>query len=370
MPITGKRPAPPPSTSPNAPPIQAVRTSAAMSEFIGRRREGWEQLSRLLSKAGGSGRGVRALTRQELAQIGPLYRRAASDLAYVRLRGADFALIQYLNDLVMRAHGLLYSDRGPGRGRLWQFIRVGFPRLLRARAGYIWLAAGIFLLGGIIGAILTAANPSYGHIFLGARADDTDFYKNLPQMLQDGDRPADAAGLMANNIGVAVRAFAVGILGGFPTLLLLFENGLPIGSLAVLQHNVGYDVILWSFLLPHGVPELSAIFIAGGAGMMIGHALVAPGELSRKDALVRAGRDAVRLLFGTVMLFIIAGFTESFVSPTALPAPLKFAYAALMALALGAYTRSGLAEERAEKEEKSSNAAIQSRATPPAVAAP
>jgi uncharacterized membrane protein SpoIIM required for sporulation len=101
-----------------------------------------------------------------------------------------------------------------------------------------------------------------------------------------------AATLMQNNIRVAILAFAVGILGGFPTLLLLFYNGLPIGTLAVQQHNAGYALPFWSFIVPHGVPELTAIFIAGGAGMVIGHALVAPGELSRKDALIVAGRDA------------------------------------------------------------------------------
>ena len=100
-------------------------------------------------------------------------------------------------------------------------------------------------------------------------------------------------------------------------------------ALAVQQHNAGYDLILWSFLAPHGVPELTAIMIAGGAGMLIGHALVAPGELSRRDALTIAGRDAVRLLLGTVLLFIVAGFIESFISPTALPPAVKFFVAVL-----------------------------------------
>jgi uncharacterized membrane protein SpoIIM required for sporulation len=312
-----------------------------MTEFIERRRPAWERLAALLDRAGARGSSLRRLSRDELRALGPLYRRAASDLSYARLRGADPALLMYLNDLVLRAHGLVYAERGPGGKRFWRFVTAGFPRLLRARQAYVWLAAAVFLLGGLLGAGLTVQNPDNGRLFLGERADDVNFYKELPQRIKDGDRPADAAGLMANNIGVAVRAFGIGILGGVPTLILLFVNGLPIGALAVLQHNVGYDVILWSFLLPHGVPELSAIFIAGGAGMLIGHALVAPGELSRADAVKVAGRDAVRLLFGTVMLFVIAGFIESFISPTALPAPGKFAFAALMAVALAAYCRLG-----------------------------
>ncbi len=317
--------------------------NAVMADFVARRKPAWDQLSDILLRAGSGG--IRSLSRDDLKALGPLYRRAASDLAFARLRGADAGLITYLNGLVTRAHGLLYAERGPGGARLWRFITSGFPRLLRRRAIYVWLATLMFLLGGVLSAAMTVVKPEVGRIFLGERADDVDFYKDLPTRLTEEERPVTAAVLMQNNIRVAILAFAVGILGGFPTLLLLFYNGLPIGSLAVLQHQAGYDVVLWSFLLPHGVPELSAIFIAGGAGMLIGHALVAPGELSRRDAVAIAGRDAVRMLLGTVMLFIIAGFVEAFVSPSALAPAFKFAFAALMAVALTAYLRLGKNEE-------------------------
>jgi len=310
-----------------------------VTEFIERRKPAWDRLDRAVQQAAHGG--IRRLPREELKALGPLYRRAAADLAYARLRGADARLIHYLNDLVTRAHGLLYSERGPGAARLWRFISVGFPQLLRRRRVYVLLAAAVFFLGGVVGAALTAYNPANGRIFLHERAEERDFYKDLPKTLKDEERPEDAANLMTHNTTVAVYAFAVGILGGFPTLILLFANGLPIGALAVLQHRIGYDLILWSFILPHGIPELSAIFIAGGAGMIIGHALVAPGELSRRDALTVAGRDAVRMLLGTVMLFIIAGFTESFVSPSSLPSWVRLSYAALMAAALAAYVRRG-----------------------------
>ena len=335
----------PSPTVPTAAPRYAVTpapaaASAAMSDFITKRKPSWDALSAILIKAGNAS-GIRRLGRAELKALGPLYRRAAADLAYVRLRGGDTHLVLYLNDLVTRAHGVLYAERGPGAMRLWHFISAGFPRLLRRRAVYILLAAALFFVGGVIGGAITAANPERGRIFLGERAGETDFYKDLSKTQTPDQMPVMAVTLMQNNIRVAILAFAVGILGGLPTLYILFANGLPIGALAVLQHNVGYDAILWSFLLPHGVPELSAIFIAGGAGMIIGHALVAPGELSRGDAIKRAGHDAVRLLFGTVMLLIIAGFIESFVSPSALPIPFKFAFAALMAAALWGYVRLG-----------------------------
>ncbi len=344
--------APPPPSSQRSPndsllTRSARSDSAPLADWVSRRKPGWDKLSDILLRAGT--RGTRSLNREDLRVLGPLYRRAASDLAHARLRGGDAALIAYLNGLVTRAHGLLYAERGPGGNRLKQFILYGFPALLRRRAPYIFAAAFLFFIGGIIGAAMTQANPEVGRVFLGNRADDTDFYKNLPTELTDEQRPIFAATLMQNNTRVAILAFAVGILGGVPTLLLLFYNGLPIGSLAVLQHNAGYDVVLWSFLLPHGVPELSAIFIAGGAGMLIGHALVAPGELTRRDAIALAGRDAVRLLLGTVMLFVIAGFVESFVSPTAMPAPFKFAFAAISAVALWSYCRLGKNRDGVER---------------------
>ena len=318
---------------------------AGMTDFEDRRKPAWDDLNALLLRAGGSG-GLRRLTRDELRRLGPLYRRAAADLAYARLRGADPRLVAYLNELVGRAHGLLYSERGPGAARLWRFLTVGFPRLLRARRGYVLMAALTFLLGGVLGAVLTASDPEMIRVLLPSRADDPDFYAKLPETISEGERPAFSALLMQNNIRVAFVAFALGILGGFPTLMLLFTNGLPIGSLAVQQHHAGYSTVLWSFLLPHGVPELTAIFIAGGAGMMIGHALIAPGELARRDALVLAARDAVRLVLGTILLFVVAGLVESFVSPTALPPAAKFAFAGLMAVGLAAYCNAG--RERAD----------------------
>lgn len=310
---------------------------AGITEFVTRRKPAWDRLSTLLARAGSGG--VRSLSRDDLQAIGPLYRRTAADLAYARLRGADANLVASLNDLVGRAHGLLYAERGPGFLRLWGFIAVGFPRLIRQRRAYILLATAVFFLGGILGAGLTAANPKMLRVFVGERADDPGFYKNLD--IQDPSKPIFSAMLMQNNIRVAFLAFAVGMLGGFPTLLLLFYNGLPIGALAVQQHRFGYDLPFWSFILPHGITELTAIFIAGGAGMLVGHALIAPGELSRRDALTVAGRDAARLILGTILLFVVAGLIEAFISPTRLPPIVKLPFAALTAIALWAYFRAG-----------------------------
>lgn len=289
---------------------------------------------------------MRALPRTDLKAIGPLYRRTASDLQYARLRGADDALIDYLNDLVLRAHGTLYAERGPGSSRLIQFIMGGFPRLLCRKRLYVLAAALMVLLGAVVAGVMVAVEPANLRIVVpGQFADNDQYYaereKNPAYDAPNEAKPAFAAGLMTHNIQVAILAFAAGTLGGFPSLYVLFQNGMPLGGLAMQQHLAGRDVLFWSLILPHGIIELTAIIIGGASGMVIGHALVAPGEYTRKEAFSRAGRDAVRMLLGTVPLFIAAGFIESFITPSALPKELKLGFAGLTAVFLIAYFRLG-----------------------------
>jgi uncharacterized membrane protein SpoIIM required for sporulation len=307
---------------------------AGLGDFVEKRGDAWERLSYLTAKAQ-TRRGVRHLTTAELAELGPLYRRTASDLAYARLRGADPALLDTLNNLVLKAHGLLYGDRGGGVAQMRDFLLHEFPALVRKRGGYVFLAGMALVLGGVVGALIVATDPRGYSTLVGDR--ESEFYRDLPKTIKDGDRPADAAFLMTHNTRVGFTAFALGILGGLPTLLPLFMTGMMVGAIAVDQHRSGYSEIFWAFISPHAVPELMAIFIAAAAGMRIGHVLIAPGELRRRDALAVAGQEAVRMVLGTIPLFIIAGITESFVSPTGIPSVFKFAYGAMALFAMWLY---------------------------------
>ncbi|MBC8140718.1 MAG: stage II sporulation protein M, partial [Armatimonadetes bacterium] len=204
----------------------------------------------------------------------------------------------------------------------------------------------MMVLGAIVAAVMVAVEPANLRLVVPGQFADNDSYyaereANPQYNAPDEAKPAFAAGLMTNNIRVAILAFGAGTLGGFPTLFLLFYNGMPLGGLAMQQHLAGRDVLFWSLILPHGVIELTAIIISGAGGMIIGHALVAPGERSRKEALTIAGRDAVRLLLGTVPLFIAAGFIESFITPSAVPKEHKLGFAAQTAGFLGSYFQAG-----------------------------
>jgi uncharacterized membrane protein SpoIIM required for sporulation len=166
---------------------------------------------------------------------------------------------------------------------------------------------------------------------------DAERYHAGKNWMPSGERPFVSSFIMTNNIKVSFFAFAGGILVGLFTLFLLVENGLMLGvaALAVVRHGTALG--FWGFVAPHGVIELPAIFIASGAGLMLGYALVNPGEYSRRTALAMAGRDAVLLIFGVVAMLIVAGIIEAFFSPTLLPAPLKLLTAALIFAAEVAY---------------------------------
>src|ERR1700726_1261421 len=135
-------------------------------------------------------------------------------------------------------------------------------------------------------------------------------------------KPLASSGIMTNNMSVAFAAFAMGITAGIGTVWMMLLNGLMMGVVAVACWREGMSLPLWSFVAAHGVLELPAIFIAGGAGIGIAKGLLFPGSLPRRESLVRAGRRSDQLVLGTIPMLLVAGIVEGFVSPTDLPYPL------------------------------------------------
>jgi uncharacterized membrane protein SpoIIM required for sporulation len=161
---------------------------------------------------------------------------------------------------------------------------------------------------------------------------------------------------MSNNVRVTFAAFAGGILAGVGTVVALVMNGIMLGAVAGIFANYSANLHLWAFILPHGVIELTAICIGGGAGLWLGSAFVLPGRITRREALVVRGREAVSLIGGVAVMLVVAGMIEGFISPSELPNPVKFALAALFALLLVAYL--GLAG-RDEQARRAAEAAAQ-----------
>jgi len=161
--------------------------------------------------------------------------------------------------------------------------------------------------------------------------------------------PIMATAIMSNNVRVTFLAFAAGILAGVGTALVLVFNGVQLGAVAGVFANYGANLQLWSFVLPHGLIELTAICIAGGAGLWLGSAFLLPGRMTRREALVVRGREAVSLIGGTAVMLVVAGLIEGFISPSDLPREVKLTLAALFALAMVAYLALAGRNEQARK---------------------
>ncbi|NNJ10490.1 stage II sporulation protein M [Chloroflexales bacterium ZM16-3] len=306
-------------------------------DFIQRKRSSWERLSALLDRAGV---GIAALSADEIQELGRLYRQASSDLAAARRDFPRHQVSAYLNGLVARGHGAIYHDTSGRAGRTGTFLRSTFPRTFRDTWAFTLAAFLMFLLPAIAAFIITYRDPTLGSVLVpGAEQVITNVEAGNEwwQRINEEGRSLSSAEIMTNNIGVAFRAFAGGVTFGVYTLVVLATNGLMLGVVAGAAQRFSFAANLWGFVAAHGVIELSVIFIAGGAGLQLGWALLHPGLLTRRAALVLAARRAVLLLLGCVPLLVIAGVIEAFISPSALPLAVKLLVAFGSGIALYTY---------------------------------
>ena len=293
--------------------------------WLERRQTYWSRLESLLATA--TKDGIRALHRSELRELGLLYRQSATDLSALREDPGGQQFARYLNQLLGRAHNIIYSARKSSPAGILRFYREEYPAIFRKLYLYFATALGLFAAGAVLGMVLTATGPEFMHHVLGPHMVDTIERKQMWTHSIVSIKPLASSGIMTNNLSVAFMTFAAGITAGIGSLYLLFFNGLMMGVIATACWMGGMSVPLWSFVAPHGVLELPAIFIAGGAGLRLAQALLFPGLLSRRDALAVGGNEAVRLLLGCIPMLIIAGIVEGFFSPSQAPAGLKFLFA-------------------------------------------
>ena len=315
------------------------------TRWLAKRRPQWQRLEQLVDCAGR--RGVSALAHDELQNLGLLYRQTASDLATVREDITSRPMASYLNQLLARAHNLIYMGRRPRWSLIADFYLDTYPRIFRETFPLVLLAAMIFVAGGVAGAVVTLRDAGFAHQILGPQMIETIEKREMWTHSILSIKPMAASGIMTNNLTVGFMMFAAGITAGLGTVWMLITNGLLMGVLAVTTARAGMAMQLWEFVAPHGVLELPAIFIAAGAGMEIARGLLFPGLLSRKESLARAGNRAAQLLLGTIPLLVVAGVIEAFISPTKIAIPLKFLFAAVMFTALVVVFVGGVDSEKA-----------------------
>ncbi len=308
-----------------------------IDRFINERKNDWQRLEELLNLLDRST--LRRLHREEVRELGRSYRRAASDLAVARAESRDPRLINYLNSLVIRAHGRIYRADAQGGHRIARFFIRDFPQTFRDTWRFTAAAFVVFMIFSTIGFVGTWRDQEFSEL-MGVSpifretviANQKHWWEQLNEANQVG-----ASAIFTNNIRVTFYTFAFGAFLGVGTLFYMAYNGANIASVVALTFRAGFGGDLLTFMAGHGVIELSCIFIAGGAGLMIGSAMIMPGDLSRADALKFRGMQGVRLMLGVMPLLVLAGIIEGFISPAPINPAIKFSIAALTGIALYSY---------------------------------
>ncbi len=306
--------------------------------FVERRSAAWNELDALLRRAG---RGVRRLQPSDVEEIGRLYRAVTSDLAYADGHGYDARLLAYLNRLVARAHAHVYGAAATsGWQRIATFYTRTFPREFRRSFGFVAICTAITVVAAVVAYVLVRTHPGTAYAILPEGLIPPQIKKSLHDSnfaFDPATSPAMATEIITNNIKVAIIAFAGCVTLGLITLYIILFNGLMLGAVGALFTNAGFGADFWATVAPHGVIELTAIQIAGAAGLLISAGILAPGRLRRRDAIAAAARRAGVLIAGVASMLLVAGTIEGFFSPLRLPASDRIAVGVVTAFALVVY---------------------------------
>ncbi len=255
------------------------------------------------------------------------YRRLCHQLALARRRGYGRALIDRLDALVLRGHAQLYRRRGRIGSAARHFLVAGFPALVREQWPLVAASAALFLLPALALLVLVGQRPEL--IFTVIEPAMVEQFEAMydpaaPHLGRERDAGSDLymfGFYIENNIGVAFRTFAGGLLFGIGSVFFLVHNGLLLGALSAHMANVGFQSTFFSFVVGHGAFELTAIVLAGAAGLRLGMALIDPGPLPRVEALRRAAAVAIRIIYGVIAMLVVAAFIEAFWSSRVAPGP-------------------------------------------------
>ncbi|MEW6378434.1 MAG: stage II sporulation protein M [bacterium] len=315
-----------------------------LNRFIQERKSRWEELEQVLRQVDRSG--ISSLTIEEARRFGHLYRAVSSDLIQARHITANYEILRYLNSLVARAYGHISEGNQFRFHDVVLFYLKVFPGLVRENWLMIALAMVTLLTGFLFGFGTLLLDPAAG-VYLIPEQHQEVLPAQRVREIEEGKDTFEAdqsiafsSFLFTHNIEVSFVAFALGITFGLGTIVVLFLNGLMLGSLAAAYYLDSVSLFFWAWILPHGVIELSCIIIAGGAGLILARGLLAPGRSSWKQTLGKEAGVAVKLILGLIPLFVLAGIIEGTISQIHephLPYVLKLLFALIMGLALVYY---------------------------------
>jgi uncharacterized membrane protein SpoIIM required for sporulation len=303
---------------PTVPSRRGERFVLRSFRFRKEREARWAELEELVVRV--EERGAHTLSAKEVLRLPVLYQAALSSLSVARNLSLDRALLDYLEGLATRAYLVVYGRARRRSGFLRDFFGRRFAQSVFEARRMLALSAALLLLGVACGGVLTTLEPErfYGLISAEQAAGRTpdsptaSLVAALHGTASSSTLFSFAAMLFTNNAKVAMLAFAVGFLGGVPTGLVLFVNGLSLGALSAVYASRGISLEFWCWILPHGVTELLAILIGGASGLSIGARVLFPGHGGRRYALAQSGRESGSRVIGAVCMLLFAALLESF----------------------------------------------------------
>ncbi len=326
-----------------------------MDDFVARNKNQWQELEQLSGRAR-KRRWLRRMGPEEIHRLDILYRRTAVHLAQVVTRTQDKALARYLNDLTAAAHAIIYLP--PRRSMLadaGSFFSEGFAAAV-ARSWRFQLAAVLlFVAGATIGYVASVHDQLAAYAILPA-GESRQIGAGAEQLMEHlrhgrdmgGDRKFHFASfLFQHNVKVGAMALVTGVLAAVPTILLMLYNGMTLGAFTAIHHLNHIHTAYWAWILPHGVTELPAAILCGGAGLQIGWGVLAPGWRSRAEALRLAGAEAVRILLGAAAMLLLSAGVESYLRQSHLSDPGRLLFAAALGAGMLAYFSWGAWREHA-----------------------
>lgn len=317
-------------------------------KFIQERRPKWKQFETFLY--GATRKSLSKLDAEQITEFSQLLREVSHDLATIRSRGWGHDLISYLNDLVARGHNLFYGAPPTNIAGFYRYVTVDFPRLFRANIGYFLTSCLLFFLPLGISWYVVQNNPSlasrvipeqimarFDQMYAGQNSAESESDQEKNTDSEEGGNPSfgDERAVMAgfyiyNNVGIALKCFALGILLGIGTVYTLLFNGIFLGAVSGYVVSQGNGERFLSFVISHGSFELTAIAVAGGAGLMLGNALIHPGQRTRFQSLQVRGLEAVQIAGGAAVMLVVAALIEAFWSPADVSPILKYSVGSVL----------------------------------------